>query len=451
MSNDLLEMSVSCGTKFGKTYSGSAGGTLRLNYKANIIGRWIAPIHAQSRIGFRYMKKMLPPKPFTNVNKGEPSLTLVHNEAKIEFKSGQKPEDLEGEGTDFNIIDEASKMRPQVYASTKTTTTLTRGPIWEFSTPRGKNHFFHRFMENKSRMEWALKKGKPLTHLAYTAPSSANPYVTKEAIEEAKRSLPERLFRQYFLAEFLEDGGIFTGYAQCIMDMEELNFDGLSHYWLAEGHKGATVVIGADWAKSVDSTVFYAIDADTRACVGFWRFNRIAYPAQVKRLKKFSRQFKETIIIHHDKTGVGDALDDMLAHTNLPYEGLRFTNFNKNEMVTNLMTAMDQVDTYLPNWRQLLNELDNYEVTTTLIGNLTYGAAPGEHDDAVTALLLAYTALLQYGNRDMVVTYTDQNPKATKEDDDDPRKQKPTDAEEEDEEGGLAQYLNELAEDADDD
>ncbi len=114
------------------------------------------------------------------------------------------------------------------------------------------------------------------------------------------------------------------------------------------------------------------------------------------------------------------------------------------------MTAMDQVDTFIPNWRQLLNELDNYEVTTTLVGNLTYGGAPGEHDDCVTALLLAYTALLQYGNRDMVVTYTDENPKK---DDQEKKELKAakTDDDDDEEVGGLAQYLNDLAEDADDD
>jgi hypothetical protein len=39
------------------------------------------------------------------------------------------------------------------------------------------------------------------------APTLANPHIAPEEIEEARRSLPERVFAQEYLAQFLEDGG----------------------------------------------------------------------------------------------------------------------------------------------------------------------------------------------------------------------------------------------------
>ena len=226
MDPQIREIWVACGTKFGKTFGASLGYSSRMMLRRGALGRWIAPIYSQAKIGFKYCRKMVPGEPETEIHKGDPSITFTESDTKMEFRSGKYPEDLEGEATDVNILDEAAKMQQQVYDSTKTTVTVTRGLIASLSTPRGKNWFYTKCMESKERMAWARKNDKKPTHIFLTAPSAANPLVTKDAIEEAQRSLPDRLFRQYFLAEFLDDGSVFVGFRDCVENMAPLTFDG---------------------------------------------------------------------------------------------------------------------------------------------------------------------------------------------------------------------------------
>ena len=441
----VIELWVACGTKFGKSFGASVGYSGSMMLKQGALGRWIAPIYTQAKIGYKYCKKIVPPEPETDINKSEPSITFLGADTKMEFRSGKNPEDLEGEATACNVLDEAAKMKQQVYDSVKTTTTVTRGLIANFSTPRGKNWFYTKCMEARDHMEWSKRKGIKPTHIFLTAPSSENPLVTKAAIEEAQRTLPVRRFRQYFEAEFLDDGSVFLGFRDCVEPGKELLFDGRKQTWYHEDHATAPVVIGADWAKTHDRTVFWAIDLRTRRCVGFMRFYKTPYTEAIRRLQSFAKKFHDCIAVLHDKTGLGTVIDDYLAETSLPYEGVTFTNASKNDMATRLITGFEQQDLWLPNWQDAIDELDAYEVMTTLSGNLTYGAPPGKHDDIVCAIMLAYTGLMQYGDREYEVKFVEDSTK--------PKQKKPANVEEDQPEAtsALEDYYKLLEEDAEDD
>ena len=400
----LTEMWVSCGTKFGKTISGASGLVGRAAVTPGSLFRWVAPIYSQTKIGFRYCQRVLPGSPYTEINKSEPSITLLHNDSRIEFRSGRFAEDLEGEACMGYVLDECAKMDEQVYDSAKTTTTITRGPLLAISTPRGKNWFYTRCMQAKEEMEWSLKRGEAPTKIFLTAPSIENPSVTADAIEEAKRSLPDRLFRQYYLAEFVEDGSVFVGFRESLYG-PPLQLGEERQTWVSDNANDRTVVIGADWAKATDYTVFIAIDIKENKVVGFDRFHRCPYTEGVRRLVHFAKRFGDVEVVLHDKTGVGQAIDDQLDHTSLPAEGITFSNASKSEMVTRLITTLEQKQVQLPHWPQLLNELEAFEVTTTATGLMSYGASPGRHDDIVCALMLANSGLLRFGHSDFKIRY----------------------------------------------
>lgn len=393
----LSELWVASGTKFGKTFGLSAGMVRKTLSMQGGLLRWIAPIYAQTKIGFKYAKRIFPPPPHTKIDNHDLSLTVSGLDSRLEFKSGKFPEDLEGEGTHANALDEAAKMQQQVYDSTKTTTTVTRGPIIAISTPRGKNWFYAKCMEAKEEMEWAKKKGMQPTKMFITAPSTDNPLVSAAAVEEARRSMPERLFRQYYLAEFMDDGSVFMGYRECL-NGPELQFDGPSCLWISPLYSAGTVVIGADWAKTVDYTVFIAFDIVTHEMVGFQRFHKTPYTEAIRKLVLFAKKFSDVIIINHDKTGLGQVIDDQLAYTDLPYEGITFTNAIKALMVGQLITSIEHRSLSLPNWPEMISELESYEVATNAIGTMTYAAVPGKHDDIISAMMLAHAALVQYSD-----------------------------------------------------
>lgn len=404
----LLELWCPCGTKFGKTAGASAGMTIGAWSKQSkdTLYRWVAPIHPQAKIGLKYHRRLLH-EDTIEVNKSDPSLTILHNQSRIEYKSGKFPEDLEGEGVDGGYcLDEAAKMVRQVYDSAKTTLTVTRAPLAAFSTPKGKNWFFHKAMEAREDMLWAIKNGKLPTKIYMTAPSYANPNVTQEAIDDMRKSLPERLFRQYVMAEFLDDGSTFLGFRDCYYtDLMELYEE--HQKWFHEDATEATVVVGADWAKTEDWTVFVAICIHTKRVLAFERFHKRPYTQAIKQLVRFCERFKELCVVFHDKTGVGQPIDDQLAYTDLAFEGVTFTNRSKTEMVNNLITRIEHKELGLPHWNVLDLEMDSYEVTTNAIGTMSFSAPSGLHDDTVCALMLANAALEQYADRDWTVRFID--------------------------------------------
>lgn len=393
----LLEMVICCGTKYGKTLSCASAMAIAAPISSHTLWRWVAPIYQQSRIGFRYCRKLLPPKPWVMDRESAMTLAIPAIDTTLQFCHGQDPKSLEGEATAGNVIDEAAKQKYDVYAAVRTTTTLTRGPIVMPSTPTGKNWFYDKFLEAQEEEARALREGRSPTMVAITAPTSDNPFVPRSSIEFARKTLPDRLFRQYYLAEFVDDGSVFLGVRACInTDLIDFCFRSYQK-WAAPNPKDRSVVIGVDWARQEDFVVFYAIDVETGECAGFYRFHRIPYTEAIRRLVGWSRQFRENLMCLHDKTGVGVAIDDQLAHTDMTYHGVTFTNALKADMVAKLITGFETKDLKVPNWSTLIAELDAYEVRTTAIGLVAYGAPGGKHDDCVSALLLAYTAYLQYG------------------------------------------------------
>lgn len=414
MIEGLTELWVACGSKFGKTAGGTSGLSARAWTKRGGLFRWVAPIYNQAKIGYKYCKRILPPDPVVKPNRSEPSLYIPRLDTTMHFMSGKFPEDLEGEAVEGYGLDECAKMVEQVYDSAKTTVTVTRGPIGAFSTPRGKNWFYKKCMAAREEMEWALKNGKMPSKLFITAPSTDNPAVTKEAVIEAQRSLPDRLFRQYFMAEFIDDGSVFVGFRDCV-EGEEISFlPGRSSFWIdpkamkreEQGKTlGSDVVIGADWAKHTDWTVFIAIDyqADIPKIVGFARFQGLNYTQAVRELYQFAAKFRSVGIIKHDRTGVGEAIDELVSTLPLNCEGVVFSNSNKSAMVNSLMLAFERRGLIIPNWPELLSELDAFEVTVSESGNMKYSAPSGMHDDIVMAICLAMDACQEYAGVDFRV------------------------------------------------
>ena len=404
MMHGVKEVFVACGTKFGKSLGVSCGLSAKAWVSQGGLYRWVAPIYSQSKIGFKYISKLLPPRPFVDVHKGEPSITICGTQTKIEFRSGKNPEDLEGEGPNGYVLDEAAKMKEQVFYSAKTTLSVTRGPIVAISTPYGKNWFYNKCMEANDEMLWALRNGKEPTKIFLTAPSTDNPMVLPSVVEQARREMPERLFLQYYQAEFMDDGAVFAGYKDCLFGEKLKDLIGDNQKWFAPEAKESVVVVGADWAKVADYTVFTAFDLNTARLVGYARFHKVPYTEAVRRLVLFCRKFRDVYVVLHDKTGVGSAIDDQLAYTKLPAHGVTFTNSLKAEMVAKLVTSVEQRLIALPHIPDMVAELDAFEVTATTTGLLSYNAPEGLHDDIVCSLMLSHMALLQYGDRDMAVS-----------------------------------------------
>jgi hypothetical protein len=398
MLDGVEEVWVACGTKFGKTLGlGVALGMAAItNYDK--IWRWTAPLYQQAKIGKRYMDRLLPEEPYTVSRDSDlPKILLPLNNSEIQFWHGNDPEAKEGEGVAGDVLDECSKLKKEVYASTKTTVTFTGGKIVGISTPRGKNWFYQRCMAAKEEMIKALAEFRTPRLVFITAPTSANPFVPRSTIESARRNLPDKLFRQYFEAQFVDDSEVFSGFQQCIYGAPIFHLTQLRQRYVPDDSKKYTVVIGVDWAKRNDFNVFTAwaaIDGKPRM-IAYDRFHGVDYVNSVRELVRFSRQFGACELVWHDRTGVGDALDDMLGCTNLPFTGIVFTQSSKATLVNKLVASIHQHRCELPYWELMKNELEIYEVTISRNGGFSYAAPSGEHDDIVSSMILGHACALE--------------------------------------------------------
>lgn len=415
-STKTKEIWLACGTKWGKSLSSAAALAYALPKKHSCVARWLAPISKQTRIGRRYIKNIWPPEPYTKENKADQIIYIPHIRSELQFWHGQNPEDLEGEGVGMQVNDECAKLKEQVYTSSRTTWTLTQPQRMNISTPRGRNWFYKGCMRAKEEQERAKRENREPKEIFLTAPTSDNPFVPRESIEEAKRILPLRLFKQYYLAEFIDDGEVFPS---LIIDKEtwkeEFLRDGATELWIHPDHDKISIVCGIDWAKTTDYTVLTCWDYSKRPfrCVGFIRMQGKKYPTQLMMVAKFIFRFQSCDMVYHDKTGIGNVIDDLLAAIpGLVYHGITFSNASKAEMVNNYITALELNDIIFPWWPELIKEHDTYEVDTDALGRMKYSAAEGNHDDIVTSCFLGYAACQQYENRDFEVKFLEDIPDA---------------------------------------
>lgn len=432
MNNPCPLMVFACGTKVGKTLAGSvrlAKFSFELPSDRHGLYRIIAPTYQQSNITFKYLDRLLPEKiPYSaNIDtqkaqdawsrftpsrsQSNRTMRWQHNGAVIQCVHGENPEvTIEGEGTAGNVIDEAAKCKPEVIASVMSTTSQTGGWICAYSTAVGKNHFYKLWCQARDRMEWCLRHNITPDMMALQLPTIVSPFVKPSVIEVAKRTLPPRLYRQLYEASFEDDGNVFIGVRQCIRDMPEINLTDRIQIWTVENTKERNVILACDWAKQHDYTVVTAWDYVRKEVVGFFRTTGVNYKDILQHLYHFGHKFASVASLRHDETGIGNVIDELLGQLGWPVEGVTLTNQSKAELVNKFIVAIQHGLPILPNWPDMVRELESYELTTNKIGLMSFNAPAGQHDDIVVSLFLGWSAVAEMSG-EFSVRFLDDLPK----------------------------------------
>lgn len=374
-----------CGTKVGKTFGSSIWLLTQALLNPGFYCVWIAPTLYKCRIAYRYMKAMLPDCEWIDCKDGALEIYFA-NGAFIKFLHGRDAEvTVEGEAIDAFVIDEAGKQSGQLWHSLLTTITQTEGKGIVTGTPRGRTWYYDLYKKATA--------GDPmLCHVTLRTVDS--PFIKQESVEKMRRLLPDALFRQYYLAEFVSDSAVYG-------DLSGIWDDSLkvekSAFWLhpdiAEREKA--VCIGVDLAKRRDYTVFAAVNADGKT-VGFLRMRQRSYKDQVRILGRFMNYFTgDDNEIRYDRTGVGDAVGEEISAMVDNHDGdwtvtpVVFTNLGKQEMVTRVVFAVETAWWKCPRIPRVEVEFVNIEVAVSKSGLATYAAPKGEHDDVHWAFALS--------------------------------------------------------------
>ena len=326
---------------------------------------WVAPIYGQAKIAFRRLKRMIPREVYS-ANETELTLTLA-NGAIIWFKGSENPDSLFGEDVYAAVIDEASRVKEESWHAVRSTLTATEGPIRLIGNIKGRRNWFYALARRAESGEPGMSYAKITAYDAVTAG-----ILTSDEVADAKRTLPDSVFRELYLAEPSDDGGNPFG-----LEAIRKCVNGLSD--------GTPVVWGWDLAKSVDWTVGIALDHANRVC----------------RLTRFQQPWEDTIatILEAvgttpaliDSTGVGDPVVEGLQkrgrETGTRIKGFKFTSQSKQQIMEGLAVAIQQAAIHIPEgWLQA--ELEAFEYVYTRTG-VRYSAPEGLHDDGVCALALA--------------------------------------------------------------
>lgn len=376
------------GTKIGKSFGSALWLAKRALMNPNSYNVWIGPTYLKSKIGFRYMRAFLPQ--INGIKAIEGNLEIkISNGSYIKFLHGQDAETtVEGEAIDNFVIDESGKQQKQLWYSLLTTLTQTKGKGIVTGTPKGSNWYHEIFRR--------AKQGDPFYCWAHLK-TSDSPYVSAEAIANAKRILPKPLFDQYYEAQFISSGSVF-GDLSGIWD-ESLALPTNEKFWIHPdpAARAEDTVTGWDMAKMEDYSVFYTVNTSGKL-VGYARFRRVQYDAQVDRLKHYLHTYMTgDRVLRYDATGVGSAVAEMIVEKDIDASitGVVFSQKSKQEMVSRMAMAIEKGWHRAPRIEQLEHELSSYELKVTKSGLFSYSAPDGEHDDIVSSAMLAISGAYQ--------------------------------------------------------
>jgi predicted RNA-binding Zn-ribbon protein involved in translation (DUF1610 family) len=341
------------------------------------------------------------------------------------------------------VVDEAALIDDEVwYRYLRPTLTDVKGQAIIISTPKGKNWFWEMFCRGRDP--------EYTDYMSWQYPTSLNPYLPDDEIENARKELPELVFRQEYLAEFLDDANsFFRNVEKCILpgsgeqiDEDELadditeekyecpdcghifiirtencrqnnNYLGEEDRYicckmckykiLRKNRINSAYYTGVDLGQSIDFTVIATVrykPGEKLRLVNIDRFNQISWVVQKDRIRAAHKKFNG--IIAMDGTGLGAPLVDDLIFDGLPVDGVKFTNELKLKMFSKLAVLFEREMIEIPDNKALKDELRAFQTERTPTGNWKLGAPSNMHDDMVTALALAVwvTPMLECNTED---------------------------------------------------
>lgn len=361
---------LACGRRWGKTRLGA----LLCLEMALRRGRawWVAPSYKMAFVGWRLVTQLAGQIPGTEIRKQD-QLVMMPGGGSVQIRSADNPQSLRGEGLDFLVMDECAFIPEEAWTEALRPALSDRlGRALFISTPKGRNWFWRAFLRGQDGGEWQ----------AWQFPTATNPYIAASEIEAARLSLPERIFRQEYLAEFIDDaGGVFRRVLEAATAQRQ-----------PQPEKGHRYAMGVDWGKHNDFTVLTVLDLDGQTVAEIDRFNQIDYQVQLGRLSGLYERFRPVAIVA-ERNSMGEPLIEQLQRQGLPVTAFNTTNATKTQAIEALALAFERGDLRILNEPALISELQAYEMERLNSGLVRYGAPEGLHDDMVMSLALAWTAL----------------------------------------------------------
>lgn len=359
--------SLNIGRQFGKSLLGVNQALYWLFNESRVKIGWVSPIYRQCKKVFSDIDNAFGNNQHVFKEKNKTDLILKsHKDSTIQFYSSENYDNIRGETFDYLIMDESAWQSEQAWTEVLRATVLVRGKkVLFLSTPKGRNWFY----------TLHALDGVNSQYKSFTMTSYDNPLINPSEIDDARLTLPDNVFRQEYLAEFIDGGaGVFKGLT--VNDSPS----GSEKYYA-----------GIDLGRADDYTVLTVLNhLGQMVYCDRWRHNtwQNIIDCLIPHLSKWDA------MCYVEVNSVGDAIYEQLKIKYNKVEPFVTTSKSKQDIIEGLQVAIQNKEFTSLNidWVQKEFELFTYEYSQKT-RSIKYSAPPGFHDDGVMSSAMAYHAL----------------------------------------------------------
>jgi hypothetical protein len=308
----------------------------------------------------------------------------------LEMKGADNPDSVRGVGWKGVVLEEFAAMRHgrQIWYEILEPILRENGGWAMFIfTPKGRNHAYELFMKARQDASgdsfWSI------------LPATVSGLILPEELTKARESMPERLFNQEFMCEFLDDASsVFHKVRECVGGELEAPV------------RNQKYVLGVDLGRTNDFTVLTTIHVATNKVVDFQRMSDTSWAIQKENIVLTAKKYNNaTVVIDATGFSAGSVIAEDLKEipiakdlrmVNLQVVPFKFTHQSKKALVEKLIVAIEQKLITYPHIQEMIDELEAFTYEVSEFGNIRYTAPEGLHDDCVMSLALAVFGLGSY-------------------------------------------------------
>lgn len=334
-----------------------------INNPGSKIG-WVSPVYKQSEKVFDEMARAFEP---TFIKPNAQKLTIEVNGSTIQFFSAERYHNIRGFTFDYLVCDEFAFMAEQAWTEVLRATVLIKGKkVLLISTPKGKNHFYTLF-----NLDGVNPQYKSFKMSSYDGLADA------DEIDGARLTLPEHIFKQEYLAEFVDNGsGVF------------------SNVPILNTNHGSKFYAGLDLGRADDYTVLTIINENGNV-VYCERWRHDTWSNILNQVKSVLNRFKARLLM--EVNSIGDVIFEQLKKEYQSTYPFVTSSKSKQDIIEGLQVAVQNKEFSIPDHEWLKKEFDlfTYEYSPKT-RSIKYSAPVGFHDDGVMSCAIAYQCLKEW-------------------------------------------------------
>lgn len=352
---------------------------------ANVI--YVTPTFTLGRKIYKEIVSLLQPTELLkSANASTLTIELI-NRSSMQFFSAEAPQAMRGQTCKGLLVLDECGFLPDILPNGETLygnvvqplTKAHKPKVLFISTPAGKTGLFYEFALR------GMNNEEGYTFIKGTIYDDES--ITKEEIEEIKRTIPPLAFRQEYMVEFLDSAlTALSGFEDCFID----NY--------SEPSNDESVWVGIDFSSvGEDETIITVINKKNK----IKQYNiKGTLDQKYKRIGDILNSYTRLQMAYAETNSIGEVmLNEIKKYVKNKGKIREYitTNDSKTEVVGLLQTVIANKEiTFDKNEKELFQQMGVFVYSITKTKKITYAAKPPFHDDRIMSLCIALQAKEDY-------------------------------------------------------